>query len=251
MTRDFSHLTFVWLSFGPDSRCLAESVASVRLAAPGARLVVLEDGAAPITDDVRAGLSDVVLYASEWDRRGNNRGLEHLSRQMLFFSAIAPDGGAVVKTDSDVVWLSADWLHDHDWERHPVASVSQPSWWFQGTYGLRSGIMWELADAVARAPEICPRQGPVWPEDCVTGELAAAILGPDSIAHYHGYPLGPAVAHYDYAANAPLEPYFGYHTVNFGGRARMKAPESLRRSLAADTMRAFRAAAAAAPRRVT
>ncbi len=236
---DFEQLTFVWQSFGPDSRCLEQSVLSVQAVAPGARIVVASDEADPVSDAVRRALEGVEWFDTTWDRNGNGNGLEHLQRQLQFFRHVSP-AGPVVKIDSDVVLQDARWLAKEDWTALRAVATTQPAWWFQGgCYGLSPEAVRNIEAVVCRAESVCPHQGPRWPEDQVTGELMAALAA-DEIRHHHGWPVGQAVAHYDYAGNAPFGAYRAFWVVNFGGRAGIKAPEVLRRGLAADTMRAFR-----------
>lgn len=243
-------LAFVWFSFGPDFACLRESVKSVMAAAVGSRLHVAMDALDPCTADEARELDGmgVHVFVTDWDRRGNLNGLEHLKHQLHVLLNECPEGGAVVKIDSDVILQDARWLAQHDWQNVPVAAVTQPAWWFQGgTYGASGRALKIAQELLPKAESICPNQGPRWPEDQVFGELIA-FHRPEFIGHYHGWPVGPAVAHYDYAGNAPFEAYRKFWTVNFGGRANIKAPATLRRSLAAATMRAFREGAAAVTR---
>lgn len=240
---DFEKLTFCWPAFGPDSGALVESVLSVREAAPGARCVVLEDHAQPVSDGAREvldGLAD--FYVSEWDRGGNCNGLAHTGGLLAFWEFLAPAGGAVVNVDCDVVARDLSWLALHDWTRQPFGAVCQPSWWCQGaTLGVSTAALPMLRGLLPRAEELIPHQGPRWPYDCTLGELAVIGLGAEGVAHWHGYPVGPFVAHYDYSSNAPFEGYGEFRTVNFGSRGLIRAPEAVKRGLVAETMRGFRA----------
>ncbi len=248
---DYSHLHFVWFSFTGDSRCLEESIASVRQAAPGARLSVAQEAERPVLPDSVARIGEGVEWLETlWDRGGNLNGHAHLVNQVRLLAACAPHAGAVVKIDCDMVIQNADWLAGHDYEAQPSICLGQPAWWYQGgCYAISSAIMHMLIQAVMGAPDfMTPHPG--WPEDQVTGEVIARTWGAQSIATHHGYPVGNGIAHYNYRENSPFSSYFPFDVVNFGSRDQIPAPAMMRRNLAADTMRAFRAQAALQPRPV-
>jgi len=247
----FDDLTFLWFTFAGDAGCLAESVASAALTAPGARLVVVDDAAAPVTgfarDSLRGG--GVEWLESTWNRGGNMNGMESLTNELRLMESVSGGAGVVVKIDSDVLIQRAGLLTDHNWSRQPVAAVTQPGWWFQGaTMGVSATALPALRDAVSMLPDLAPEILPRVPDDRAIGALAAALWGGEAVGHWQGWPVGKAVAHYSHATNAGFELYRDFDTVNFGDRRRMQAPEALRRGLAADVMRAYRALAPRAPR---
>lgn len=191
--------------YAGDADLVVENLLCVRHALPEAHLVVIDDGAYPCPEAIRAQADElgVEWRMSSWERGGNLRGkacIEGMLDEML--RSGCTEGDTLVKIDADTVMMSGE-------ELRLFADRQDLMFWGSGSveqrvYGCLYAMKMHAARRIreyVRGLELLPDA----PEDIVIG-TSAFNLYPGEENHMITFPFGP---------EAPDSGWTAYHWARY------------------------------------